>query len=141
MKKIVLFLIVGILYACNSDDASTPNEELAGSWKLVEMSTSLPNTTTTGAEMEWQENYILNSDGSFTKTRDANGAIAEVSGTYTLNDSLSNTILELNYSMQSDIVGSCFSNSREKMILQSISVFSSTWNYCDGPGLKYEKVN
>lgn len=141
MKKIALILIIGILCACSSDDSSTPNEELTGNWKLVEMSAGLINSTTTGSEMEWQESYLLNSNGTFQKSRDENGVITEASGTYTLNDSSSEMILELSYNAESDIIGSCNSELKEEMVFQSGNTLSSTWNYCDGPGLKYKRVN
>jgi arylsulfatase A-like enzyme len=39
-----------------------------GKWTLVSMSGSIPNSETTGATMEWQEFYLFNTNGTFTKS-------------------------------------------------------------------------
>jgi arylsulfatase A-like enzyme len=39
-----------------------------GKWTLVSMSGSIPNSETTGAAMEWQEFYLFNTNGTFTKS-------------------------------------------------------------------------
>lgn len=142
MKKIAfIFIVIGILYSCNSDDNSNSNAELIGNWKLIQMTGNIPNSTTTGSEMEWQETYLLKTDGSFKKSRDRNGVITDVSGTYKLIKSSNEIFLELNFNNESEIIGSCYSNLKEEMFFQSENTLSSTWQNCDGPGLKYEKVN
>jgi hypothetical protein len=45
----------------------------------------------------------------------------------------------LTYSIDSDIIGSCSSELKEELNFQSENVLLSTWQQCDGPGLKYEK--
>ena len=60
MKNLFLVLVtVGLLYSCNSDDDVAVNDIL-GTWKLVEMSGSILDYQTTGADMDWQETYTLN---------------------------------------------------------------------------------
>lgn len=57
MKKIALiFITIGILYSCNKD--SNSYTELIGNWKLIQMTGSIPNSETTGSDMEWQETYL-----------------------------------------------------------------------------------
>jgi len=143
MKKQILFLmIIGILFSCNkNEDNINLENQIIGNWKLVQMTGSIPNSETTGTEMEWQEIYRLNADGTFLKSRDRDGVITEVSGTYTLINNSNEPLLELTFDSESQIVGSCTSNTKETMSLQSETIFLSSWNACDGPGLKYEKID
>ncbi len=141
MKKIVFIFMVVILFACSKEDTSNVNEELIGTWKLIEMSGNMTNSTTTGSDMDWQETYLLNSNGTFQKSREENGDITEASGTYSLNNSSNETILELIFNDESDIIGSCDSELKEDIVFQSENTLSSTWKYCDGPGLTYKRVS
>jgi hypothetical protein len=54
-------------------------------------------------------------------------------------NSSKSTVLILTYSIDSDIIGSCSSELKEELNFQSENVLLSTWQQCDGPGLKYEK--
>ncbi len=143
MKKQILFLmIIGILFSCNkNDDGINLETEIIGNWKLIQMTGSIPNSETTGSEMEWQETYQLNTDGTFQKSRDRDGVITEISGTYNLINNSNENLLELNFNSESEIIGSCTSSTKEIMSLQSETIFLSSWNACDGPGLKYEKAD
>lgn len=141
MKKLnILFVSLIVLFSCSNDDQNS-QKNYQGKWKLTQMSGNLQNSETTGSDMEWQEFYILNADGTFKKTRDRNGVIKDVSGTYNLIKSSNEMYLELVFNNESEIIGSCSSNLKEEMLFQSENTFSSTWQNCDGPGLKYEKVN
>ncbi len=143
MKKQILFLmIIGILFSCNkNDDGINLETEIIGNWKLIQMTGSIPNSETTGIEMEWQETYRLNADGTFEKSRDRDGVITEVSGTYNIIDLSDGKYLEFIFNDESQIIGSCYSGLKEEMFIQSENTFSSTWRACDGPGLVYEKVD
>lgn len=141
MKKLnILFVSLIILFSCSNDDQNL-QKNYQGKWKLTKMSGNLQNSETTGSDMEWQEFYILNADGTFKKSRHRNGVIKDVSGTYNLIKSSNEMYLELIFNNESEIIGSCSSNLKEEMLFQSENTFSSTWQNCDGPGLKYEKVN
>lgn len=89
--------------------------------------------------MEWQETYTFRTDGTFQKSRDRNGVITEASGTYNLINSSGNWFLKLFFDGDSEIIGSCYIGLKEEMYFQSENTFVSTWQNCDGPGLKYEK--
>lgn len=133
MKKQILFLIIiGFLFSCSKVDDSNSKTEITGNWQLIQM---------TGAEMGWQETYQLNADGTFKKSRDRDGVITQISGVYNVITISNESLLELNFNSESEIIGSCSSNTKETMIFQSETIFSSTWNQCDGPGLKYEKID
>ena len=63
MKKLkILFLLLITLFSCSSDDDSS-SESTDEKWILTQMSGSIPNSETTGAEMAWQETYLLKIDG------------------------------------------------------------------------------
>ena len=142
MKNKILFLmIIGVLFSCNKNDDNDTENELVGNWKLIQMTGSIPNSETSGTEMEWQETYVLNANGTFLKSRDRDGITTEVSGTYNFINNSNEPLIELNFDTESDIIGSCTSNMKETMNLQSETIFLSSWEACDGPGLKYEKIN
>jgi len=141
MKKQILFLmIIGILCSCSKNEINLENQ-IIGNWKLIQMSGTIPNSETTGTEMDWQETYLLNTDGTFQKSRNRDGVITDISGTYKLINNSTESLLELNFNSESEIIGSCTSNTKETMNIQSETIFLSSWNACDGPGLKYEKID
>lgn len=142
MKNKILFLmIIGVLFSCNKNDDNDIENELVGDWKLIQMTGSIPNSETSGTEMEWQETYVLNANGTFLKSRDRDGITTEVSGTYNFITNSNEPLIELNFDIESEIIGSCTSNRKETMNLKSETIFLSSWEACDGPGLKYKKFN
>jgi hypothetical protein len=46
------------------------------------MTGQVPNSEVSGQAMKWQESYQLNSDGTFTKSREKNGSVTEATGNY-----------------------------------------------------------
>jgi len=140
-KQILLFITIGILLSCNSDNEDSNLEtEITGNWKLIQMTGSIPNSVTTGSEMEYQETYTLNTDGTFQKSRNTNGILLEASGIYNSFDLPDGKYLEFIFDNESKIIGSCNSSIKERVFFQSENIFLSTWENCDGPGLKYEKA-
>ena len=78
-------MIIGILISCNkNDDEINLETEIIGSWKLMQITGSIPNSEMFGNEMECQETYRLNADGIFLKSRDRDGVVTEVLGMYNL---------------------------------------------------------
>lgn len=138
VKKLILFVCICLFVSCNENEP-VPFEVL-GEWKLIQMSGSIPNSETTGADMEYQERYIFNEDKTFQRIRDTKGTIAELSGVYKIYDTAHEKTLELIYSTKNQMIGSCTSELKELMNITSNSTFSSTWQACDGPGLDYEKI-
>ncbi|WP_066225366.1 hypothetical protein [Formosa haliotis] len=141
MKKATLIcLLLGLLLACsNDDDSNTNTTEVIGTWKLTEMTGNLPNSTTSGDEMEWQETYLFNPDLTFTKSRERNGITTEASGTFLLKQTSHESLLELKFNTENDIIGSCYSDLKEDFYIEASNTLSSTWKNCDGPGLIYKK--
>lgn len=142
MKKIYFLLAsLMVFFSCSNNDQNSQNN-LQSKWKLTEMRGNMPNSEKTGSDMEWQEFYLFNADGTFIKSREKNGLVTEVSGTYKFVDSLDRNLIELVHKSDNEIIGNCYSNSlKEEMYFQSENIFFSSWEACDGPGLKYEKVN
>jgi hypothetical protein len=139
MKKIIVLLFfVTALFSCSSDDES-PFKDYKGKWILTQMTGMTANSKTTGSEMQWQEFYVLDANGTFTKSREKDGFVIEITGTYSQINSSTGTVLLFTYSINSDIIGSCSSELKEELNFLSENVLLSTWQQCDGPGLKYEK--
>lgn len=140
MKKLSSLLILLIVLASCANDVKESTANNQEKWVLIEMHGSTPNSKTTGDNMEWQEFYVLNSNGTFKKSRKKNGISNEISGVYKVVDSINPNMLELTYNNASEIIGNCTSDLKEYMNFKSETVFSSTWQQCDGPSLKYEKL-
>ncbi len=140
-KRILLFMTIAILSSCNKEDDGNPESELTGNWKLIEMSGSIPNSETTGSDMEWQENYLLNTNGTFLKSRERDGITTEESGNFMFEELSDGKYLMLTYATDNEIIGNCTSELTEVLRLRSDSTLFGTWSACDGPGLVYEKTD
>lgn len=136
---IVLIAFLTIFNSCSKDNVAMDNTGYYGKWTLVAMSGSIPNSEVTGAAMERQEFYLFNTNGTFTKSRERNGVKTTLSGTYTTTTQSDGIFFELIYPNDSEIIGSCYGNQKEVLYLIDNNSLSSTWSYCDGPGLKYKK--
>jgi len=142
MKRSIVFCAMLMLFcACSNDSSNVITTDFQGKWELFQMSGRIPNSETTGAAMEWQEFYSFNTDGSFTKSRNSNGTKKEVSGSYVITKIQEDSLLELTYKADSEIIGSCYGNNKEELYILPNSILSSTWKNCDGPGLEYKQMN
>lgn len=143
MRKVIMSIVTMLfLVCCSKNDCNDKTSSVEGTWQLIEMSGSIPNSVSTGTAMDWQEQYLLLSDGAFTKTRTRNGKVTTASGSYEVTSSSSNEkIILFNYQLESDLIGSCGSNVQEAVVFDSNDTFFSAWQSCDGPGLKYKKVD
>lgn len=144
MKKIKLFntILIGLLIfsSCQIDDEFNPTQ-YPQKWQLVKMTGQIANSETTGNAMEWQEFYLLNSNGTFTKSRERNGLLMEESGTFTFKNLSEEKFLELIYASDNELIGSCYSSElKESLWLKSENKLMGTWSECDGPGLEYERT-
>jgi hypothetical protein len=136
---IILIAFLSVFNSCSKDTGAIDNTVYYGKWNLVKMSGSMANSETTGAAMEWQEFYLFNSNGTFTKSRDRNGIKTIISGTYTTANHSDGIYFELIYPKDSELIGSCYGNLKEELYLTASNTLSSTWKNCDGPGLEYKK--
>lgn len=140
MKKlIVLITFLTIFNSCSKDNVATDNTGYYGKWTLIKMSGSMVDSETTGSAMEWQEFYLFNSNGTFTKSRERNGIKTTISGTYTTTNHIEGFYFELTYPNDSEIIGSCYGNLKEELYVTENNTLLNTWKNCDGPGLEYKK--
>ena len=140
MKNLFLVLVtISFLITCSKED-QFDIEKYPQKWQLVKMYGETSESEVKGENMEWQEYYLLNSDGTFTKHREWDGSQIEASGTFSFTEGTDGKYLELYYEVNSEIIGSCTGNNTETLWLRSNNKLSGTWSYCDGPGLEYERV-
>jgi hypothetical protein len=135
----ILVAFFSIFNSCSKDTVATHNTDYQGKWTLIKMSGSMVDSGTTGSAMEWQEFYLFNSNGTFTKSRERNGIKTTISGTYTTTNHIEGFYFELTYPNDSEIIGSCYGNQKEELYITENNTLSSTWKNCDGPGLEYKK--
>ena len=138
-NQIILVVFLTVFNSCSKQTVTINNSGYHGKWNLVAMSGSTPNSEVTGAAMAWQEFYFFNTNGTFTKAREANSVKTTLSGTYETTKQSDGISFELTYPNDNEIIGSCFGNQKEVLFLTSNNSLSSSWNLCDGPGLKYKK--
>ncbi len=150
MKKVIITLILlASIYSCTKEtNDMSADLKLTGKWGLVKMTGNVEGSEYTGSEMEWQETYVINKNNSFTKTRIRGDSTVIVSGIYNLieegllDESESDiiTYIEFLHNTVNAIIGNCNSNSlTEILYLNSKNELISSWEACDGPGLKYIK--
>lgn len=140
MKKlIILIAFLTIFNSCSKDNVAADNTGYYGKWTLIKMSGSMVDSETTGSAMEWQEFYLFNTNGTFTKSRERKGVKTTISGTYTTTNNPDGFYFELTYPNDSEIIGSCYGNLKEELYITENNTLSNTWKNCDGPGLEYKK--
>ncbi|MFS4454699.1 hypothetical protein [Maribacter sp. 2304DJ31-5] len=130
------------LFSCSTDDGMESTivdlQFSSQKWQLVRMTGSFAGSVSEGENMEWQEFYIFDPDGTFLKSRDRDGITTEATGTFEAveyeNDD--HDYLELTYKT-SELIGNCSGNNKEILIYRSSRRLSNTWQACDGPGLDY----
>lgn len=140
-----MLLVVLLLFGCTSDDLVLKDTKLSFTsqkWVLQQMTGSMVDSITMGDEMEWQEYYIFNPDGSFFKSSVRDGKALEATGTFEMveYDNDETDYIELTYATGKELVGSCTADNKEELMFISGILISNTWMACDGPGLYYGLV-
>lgn len=140
LKKI--FILAMLIFSITScvKDVVLDSTQFPQKWQLIKMTGSKLNYETTGVNMEWQESYLFNSDGTFIKSRERNGKITEALGNYIIKKISDEKYFDLTYQTNYDIIGSCYSNQAESLWIMTERKLIGTWSHCDGPGLEYERV-
>jgi len=139
LMKIVPFIFIIFLTfgSCRKENSI---DKFPQKWQLISMSGQITNSVTTGPDMEWQETYLLNSNGTFSKSRERDGILTEASGTFMIKNLSDGKFLELTFNSATNLVASCTPGLKETLWVQSERKMTGTWSYCDGPGLEYERV-
>lgn len=141
MKKYLfnLFLMVSLI-SCNGEDGFDP-DSYPQKWQLVKMYYGMVSSELTGDELDWQENYILYENQSFTKSRLQEGVLYEATGTFKYVNSDGDEYLELTYPSDSGIISNCSEEPVERLLVKSDDyMIGNSWLACDGPGLEYKRV-
>ncbi|PTX15139.1 hypothetical protein C8N40_10826 [Pontibacter mucosus] len=151
-KLLLLPLLVLILFSCSQKDEldsmnreesthqALSNIKQAQKWQLVQMSGQIRNSVQKGADMPWQEHYVLNPDGSFSKVRQKGDETTAATGVYTYHSTAGEQYLELTYQSLNTIIGSCDAAGLKETLMVHKDGLQSSWWACDGPGLWYEQV-
>lgn len=134
-----LFAFLLLISCSNTDEVNEPTLDAnSEKWALVKMTGSFTGSETTGEDMEWQEYYIFNSDDTFIKYRNWDGAVKEAAGKYKRETLDGEEYLELTYSSGKELLASCSSN--EFLYFKKGDVLRGNWGACDGPILDYEQL-
>jgi hypothetical protein len=140
-KGILSLLFIGVLFSCKRDkcvDMEAPVEHQK--LQLIRMSGNIPNSTTTGDKMPWQEFYSLNPDSTFVKSRTVNKVTDIAGGKYHVAVGATATALTFTYDSMNNLIGNCTGNKVENLTLTGNEA-TSFWSACDGPGLVYVWAN
>ena len=138
--------LIFLLHSCTEPDNSQVEDiELQfvdQKWELARMTGSMVNSTTIGADMEWQEYYVFTPDGTFQKIRTRTGVVSKATGTFEVTEYENDDedYLELTYTEGLELIGNCSGNQKEVLIYRSATEFSNTLMACDGLGLDYVLV-
>ena len=146
MKNLIIIaLFICTLFSCTKDYTKDYVEEIEfdidqfpQKWELIEMSGNIQNSVTIGANMAWQEYYLLDANGTFIKHREQDGLVMEASGSFSFGENSYGKYLRLNYITDNKIIGSC--RSQEESLGFDSNRLRSSWWACCGPGLLYKKT-
>ena len=133
-----------VLSSCSKDNDTLVNKDFTSNdfpqtWKLIKMTGSVQGFESEGEDMDWQENYLFRSDGTFLKTRITEGESESASGSFIFDSQNQNFLLS--YNQVNNITGSCSSDAKEHLYFpQNSLILLSNWWACDGPGLFYERI-
>lgn len=143
-KTVIVFILMLSLISCSNNSVDSKSKvaiDYYGKWTLVKMSGSIANSDTTGAEMDWQESYVFNADGTFTKIRLRDNITTKSSGTFLIQKDDDSVSFSLMHSKNSGIIGNCSGDDLSEFLsIHKDNLLQSSWWACDGPGLFYEKT-
>ncbi|MEO5909975.1 MAG: hypothetical protein ABIP95_03760 [Pelobium sp.] len=141
MKKVLTFLFaIIILSSCKKEETSDGNS-YPQKWKLITMKGQIANSSLSGNNLPYQENYQFNTNKTFTKTREENGTTTSASGTYSVEEFESKIYYMLQYKEANKLIESCYFGSKEQSLYFVNNKLFGGSQPCDGPGLEYQRVN
>ena len=150
MKKLLFyFLAPAALVSCQKADvvkapadAKALPDAYPQTWQLVKLTGQIPGYVKTGADLPWQETYVLQADGTFAKKRQQGNQFVEARGTFAVQPLSDGPYLVLAYGAATPLIGSCTPTTwTETLAVKVDGTLESTWRACDGPGLEYKQVN
>lgn len=148
MDRLGIFILSVLFTACMNDNTGRQDPELLDKgqfpqkWELVAMTGMVANVPPAkGDEMDWQEHYVLEADGSFVKSRDWSEEQLTATGHYEILELEDGAYLKLTYGADQKIIGNCSSKPEEYLRFETSNTLIGTWWACDGPGLFYKRTN
>ncbi len=144
-KPLLLFLFTVLVLSSCEKEEPTPEVQVEGEWGLVRSEGGFEGSVQEGEDLDWNESYAFDSDNSFSKVREDDGEVFQASGTYSVTEadiaSSANVkyYLELTFETGDDIVGDCYGDGRENLVITHGGQLRNTWGECDGPILYYDK--
>jgi hypothetical protein len=143
MKNLLILPIsLLLLAACQKEKVEkleTDGTTYPQTWQLVQMSGNFPPVTKTGADLPWQETYVVQADSTFTKTRQQGTQRKEASGTFSIRNGATGLALILTYPADNDILTNCSAAPKEGLLLQENGILMGSAAACDGPRLEYKR--
>lgn len=148
MRSLLFFtLVILSLSSCRSDKEPETDSEVPFTadvypqrWEMVEMTGMMPNSRTTGEDMEYEESYFFKRDNTFVKTRKESGVTTEATGTFQriVGDD-GKEYYQLDYDADSDLIESCIGPRQENLAVDTGRTLRGTAQACDYPGKTYER--
>ncbi len=136
------FIILAVLMAGLASCSKEPllKEQTASQkWVLIKMTSAWGLGSTMGPAMQWQEYFIFNSNGTFTKYRQQDNVTKSATGTYAIVTQSEQQFIELTYTGGDNLSATCFP--KEQLLKVSETLLQGTWGACDGPTLEYTIAN
>lgn len=130
---IILVVLMTGLVSCTKESL-LKDQAVSQKWVLVRM-TAWGFGTTMGPNMGWQEYFVFNVDGSFTKYRMQGNVTKSATGTFVTISEFGQQLIELTYTGGDDLKASCFPKERLEKV--SDDLLRGQWGACDGPTLEY----
>ncbi len=142
LKYTVILFLIAVCHSCNKSDIDKEQgtfklQNSSQKWELVAITSSWTNEITTGNNLDWQEFYVFNPDGTFLKSREQDdGRMSKATGTYAIVDSSGEEYLELIFETGDELRASC-SQGKEFLSLRKKKLLNGSWVPCDGPSFEY----
>lgn len=144
---LILAFSIVFLCSCNTDKNIQPGvvdlsaDQFPQRWELVDMSTMIAGSGTSGEDMEYQEYYLFERDNSFVKTRKQDDITMKASGTFSKNIyENGEQFYELVYDTDSDLIENCSIGRKEHLLIASKNFLTGTASACDYPAKRYERT-
>lgn len=160
MKNLVFIFVFLMLMSCSGDSIETGEfnslEEInalkefspAGKWTLVKISGPQYDHEKTGEEMGFFDTYILNSDGTFIKSRTEGNTTTKASGRFDLihywpaiNPEPVVAYVKFTHSSENEIIFTCDDNLVEIFYFTPDNRLVSSRGICEGMVLTFTRNN
>ncbi|QCK16831.1 hypothetical protein [Mangrovivirga cuniculi] len=117
-----------IIYECEAP--------IEGKWMLTKVFIGWSETELTGEDIGYEEYYIFNSDGSFSKTNISEEGSKSVNGIYSEIETTDGNQLKLEYPEDHELIENCTGDPIEVLTILTNELKGGSAP-CDGPDLYY----